>query len=274
MSSIKQLVRELAISLPEGCSCRVECPDCHAKGTFSMSRNAGTLSYICFRAACTCRGSITSRGDVETTVQKNRRQVKLFNGTLSTLNEYEEEYLSSKFRIDTEWLGNTRFCEDDMRVYYPQYNTMGKVQGYIARYYPELNNDVPLRGAKAIWKPVLNSAVGLCFPNMEVMQQVIDTKSVCVVEDYPSMLRINNQLNVPTCCLGGTNVYQHHISTMLELGVSDLTIVLDADAVTKAVKIQRAIALTFDSVKIIPLSGADPKDMPRDELTATLKQLR
>jgi hypothetical protein len=106
---------------------------------------------------------------------------------------------------------------------------------------------------------------------MDVMAQVVKEKRVVVVEDYPSMLRINSQMGIPTCCLGGTNIYASHLDTMIAMGVTDLIILLDADAVVKAVKLKRGLSLAFDSVTVIPLTGADPKDMTTNELNETLK---
>lgn len=272
MSDIIQLIRELAISLPEGCSTRSICPSCKSKGTFSVTRSASEVAYICFRAACACRGVISSKsgneGDKE---QKVIRQRKLFNGTLTTLEGWEVTWLMNKFLIKEQWLKSVRYCEDDKRVYYPQFDMMGRIQGYIARHYDELAGGHKLKGAKALWKAVLPPDVGLCFPAMGVMQQVVDTRRVCVVEDYTSMLRINSQIGLPTCCLGGTNIYVGHLTTMHILGVEELIILLDADATTKAVKLKRSLALTFDNVRIIPLLGADPKDMTRYELTKTFE---
>lgn len=267
MANTKQLVREQAISLPEGCSTRGTCPECKASGTFSMTRTHSEVAYICFRAGCTCRGIISSKGsDGDSLEQKGIRQKKLFNGTLSALEEWEMRWLSSKFLIDESWLKSVRYSEDDKRVYYPQFDMMGRVHGYIARHYDELADGARLKGAKAYWKAVLPTDIGLCFPNMDVLQQVVDTKRVCVVEDYPSMLRINSQIGIPTCCLGGTNIYEAHINGMLALDVKELIILLDADAVTKAVKLKRSLALAFDNVRVIPLLGADPKDMTEHEL--------
>ena len=269
MTDVRELVRELALALPEGCSERADCPDCHRKGTFNMSRSSGEVSYICFSASCQCRGVISSRsndgGIIEQTVLRQR---KLFNGTLGALDEYEVTYLADKFLIEPSWLCATRYGYDDGRVYYPQYNQWGSIQGYIARHYPALDGDRPTKGAKAYWKAVLASELGLCFPNMDVMKQVVDEQRVVLVEDYPSMLRINSQLGIPCCCLGGTNIYPAHVATMLSLDVSELTILLDADAITKAVKLKRSLALAFDTVKVIPLMGKDkdPKDMTLNEL--------
>lgn len=272
MSNYKQAVIEQVLSLPEGCSQRGECPKCNNKGSFSVSRINSEVLYICFSASCGLKGVITSKGgDGVSLDRKVLRQHKLFKGTLTALVTGERYYLSKVFRIEERWLEQVRYSEEDGRVYYPQYDVMGRVFGYIARHYPALDSDRATKGAKAYWKQALPGDPGLLFPNMDVLAQVVETKRVCVVEDYPSMLRINSQIGMATCCLGGTNIYDRHISTMLSLGVTELIILLDADAVTKAVKLKRGLSLAFDNVHVIPLLGADPKDMTHDELTKTFE---
>lgn len=271
-SDIQQAVIEQALSIPEGGGERGICPACGSTSAFSMSRTDSEVSYICFKLACGCRGTITSKGSGTSTGVKSKK-VKLFNGELTKLSDYEIDYLMDTFLIEREWLNTLRFSEQDMRVYYPQYNIMGLVHGYIARHYPALDNDCRTKGAKAYWKPVLASELGLCFPNMHIRADITRTGKLCVVEDYPSMLRINSQIGIPTCCLGGTAIYDRYVSTMLALGVKELTILLDADAVVKAVKLKRGLSLAFDDVKIIPLLGADPKDMAVDELNKLFKRV-
>jgi len=200
--------------------------------------------------------------------------VKEFKVKLSCLNDEEEEWLSDTFLIDKQWLQGVRYSEEDCRVYYPQWTPQGTIQGYIARYYPELASGVPLKGAKALWKGILKSDVDLCYPNMDVLAQVVEQGRVCLVEDYPSALRINSQVGYPTLCLGGTNIYNAHIAGLLALGVKNIVLLLDADAVVKAVKLKRGLCLAFDSVKILPLTGADPKDMSLDELDTLFKTVR
>ena len=267
LSDHKQNIIEQALSIPEGCGQRGKCPNCGSTSAFSMTRNNSELMYICFSASCGLKGVITSRGGsglgLEQTVI---RQVKLFSGTLTALHSHEYEYLMDTFLIEEDLLHNVRFSEQDMRVYYPQYDIMGRIHGYIARHYPALDDNRPTKGAKAYWKQALPNEAGLLFPNMTVLAQVVEGKQVVVVEDYPSTLRINSQIGIPTCCLGGTNIYDRHIGTMLSLGVRELIILLDADAVTKAVKLKRSLSLAFDSVRVIPLMGADPKDMDVAEL--------
>lgn len=274
-SSYKLSVIEQALSIPEGCSQRGQCPKCFSNNTFSMSRENSEIKYICFSASCGFKGVITSKGsDGSPIEQQVLRQHRLFNGTLTGLEGWESNWLAKTFLLDPVWLLSVRYSDEDGRVYFPQYDVMGRVFGYIARHYPMLDNDKPTKGAKAYWKQVIAGDPGLLFPNMDVMAQVVKEKRVVVVEDYPSMLRINSQLGIPTCCLGGTNIYAKHIDTMIAMGVEQLVIVLDADAVVKAVKLKRGLSLAFDNVLVIPLTGADPKDMTTKELNLIFKGIK
>ena len=156
-------------------------------------------------------------------------------------------------------------------MYYPQYHVSGRVHGYIARHYPDLT-DLPQRGAKAYWKPVLSAEVGLCLPHMKVLADIHKQKRVVLVEDYPSALRINSQLRIPTCCIGGTSLYSAHIDSLIAMGVEEVIPVLDADAVVKAVRMCKAMSLCF-TTRTLPLTGADPKDMSFTELVSTFEPL-
>lgn len=267
-------IRELALSVPDGTSARFKCPECSAQGTCCITRSNSEVAFICFRAMCTCRGIISSRtGDLVSKELNVIRHRKLFDGKLSSLLPEEVEWFVKKFKLRRSWLTGVRYCEEEHRVYFPQFDVMGRIHHYIARYYAPLAHGRKLKGAKTYYKPVVEGDIGLCFPNMDVLQQVVEEKRVVVVEDYPSMLRINSQIHAPTCCLGGTNIYENHISTMLALDVKELVIVLDADAIVKAVKLKRSLSLAFERVLIIPLLDADPKDMSVKELTQTLKVL-
>jgi len=264
-------VKELALSLPDGCtdgSCA--CPNCGRVGSFNITRDGNILKYICFRVACTCYGNTGSRG-TNTGVQTISKKVKLFDGELTMLTDQEYEYLSTKFRIPEQVWDSTRYCERDGRVYFPQYHISGQLQGYIARHYPALT-DKKCWGAKALWKAVLPIEGGLLLPHMSVLSAIHTQKRVVLVEDWPSAQRINSQLRIPTCCLGGTSLYSSHIDTLIDMGVEQVIPVLDADAVVKAVKMCKSMSLCFDTMTL-PLTGCDPKDMTFEELYLTFQPL-
>lgn len=271
MTNYDDQVKELALSLPDGCTDGGSpCPNCGRAGSFNITRDGNILKYICFRVACTCFGTVGSKS-TNTGVQAVVKKVKLFTGELTMLTDEEYAYLSTKFRIPEEVWDGTRYCERDGRVYFPQYHISGQLQGYIARYYPALTK-IKCWGAKALWKAVLPTEGGLLLPHMSVLSAIHQQKRVVLVEDWPSAQRINSQLHIPTCCLGGTSVYASHIDTLIDMGVEQVIPVLDADAVVKAVKMCKAMSLCFDTMTL-PLTGADPKDMTFEELCLTFQPL-
>lgn len=269
---LRDQVKQLALSLPDGCTDgKCACPKCGRTGSFNITRDGDCLKFICFRVSCGFKGIIGSRADKSTLRDEPlTRQTKLFTGELDYLNDDELEYLHDKFRIEHEWLQHIRWGVADNRVYYPQYSIRGKVQGYIARHYPDLGLS---KGAKAYWKPVVAGDSGLCLPHMQVLSMVREQKRVVLVEDYPSCLRILSQLGIPCCCMGGTNLYESMIDTLIDLGVEQPVVVLDADAVVKAAKMRRLLMLAFPDTVAIPLTGPDPKDMTEDELATTFSTL-
>jgi len=275
MASLYMAVKELALSLPDGhTDSTMACPKCGSNKAFSLTRDTNKLKFICFRASCTFRGIIdsTTGQSIRDISEEVYKPVKLFDGELDFLNDDEIAYLAGLFRIAPALLLKIRWGIKDKRVYFPQYGVGGKVHGYIARYYPPLNFDIPLKGAKAYWKPVIATPPPLLFPDLSIVPMIRKQKRVVIVEDYPSCLRIISQLKLPCCCLGGTNLYDTVIKSFIDLGIEQLIVVLDADAVHKAVKMKRATALLFD-IKVLALTGLDPKDMTEDELALVFKDI-
>ena len=272
MDNLYDLVIDLALSLPDGQTDNSSaCPKCN-HSDFSVTREDGKLKFICFRVSCGFRGRTDSRGMAVRGDTAPTKQTKLFTGKLDKLNHFEAEWLHREFNIKHALLKGVRWGEDDNRVYYPQYHMDGRIQGYIARFYAELTC-TEQRGAKAYWKPVIARDSGLCLPSMDVLKMMHEQKTVVLVEDYPSCLRIISQLNLPCCCMGGTNLYESMINTLLSAGVARVVIVLDADAITKAMKMKRAISLAFPDTVVLPLTGPDPKDMDEHELVYTFKRI-
>lgn len=264
-------VKLLALSLPDGCTeSKCACPSCGEAGSFNLTRDGDTLKWICFRVSCGFKGVLGSNADHSLKRDVLTKTTKLFKGELDFLNEHELLYLHTEFNISYKWLEHIKYGLADQRVYYPQYNMRGKVQGYIARHYPELGHS---KGAKAYWKPVIAGDSGLCLPHMRVLAMIREQQRVVLVEDYPSCLRILSQLGVPCCCMGGTNLYESMVDTLIDLGVEQPIVVLDADAVVKAGKMRRSLSLAFPDTITIPLTGADPKDMSEDELASTFQSI-
>jgi hypothetical protein len=269
MSNLLDSVREQAMGLHDGGTIRGKCPKCGSEGTsFCISREGSEIRFIDFSASCNFRGAIESTGGglITTTTAPVK---KLFEGELTPLEVDEVAWLSAKFLIPYYYFDDVRYCLDDSRVYYPQYDSLGKLRSYIARAYDELAYDRKFYGAKAKNVMVSHGEAGLCFPSIEALKAAHNIKTVALLEDWPSTMRMWSQLQLPSACLAGTNLLTSHVNTLIEMGIETVVIILDADAVVKAVKIEREISLCFSSTIVLPLTGKDPKDLSIEELADT-----
>lgn len=272
-------IREQALHLDDGETTQGECPWCGRTDSFYLTRTTNAIKYIDHSVNCGKRGVITSRpgdrlADVDV-VKTTRKPKKIYKGELFPLDHKEQHFLWRRFGLGLTATNHMRYCEWDGRVYFPMLSMHGQVVQYIARYYPELAGGREQYGAKALVKWASDEPEQLLFPTLEVIKQVRETGKVLLVEDYVSAQRFNYQMGIPTCCLGGTTLYQGHIDTLLRMGVQSVALLLDGDAITKAVKIKRSVQLCFH-VKLCTLSphDPDPKDMSHDELEEKFANLR
>ena len=67
--------------LAEGQSTRMACPSCGGNNTLSITKEAGQVKYMCYRASCTVRG-IHNKGltteDLKSIIKSNIQTVKAF----------------------------------------------------------------------------------------------------------------------------------------------------------------------------------------------------
>ncbi len=143
---------------------------------------------------------------------------------------------------------------------YPVLSYYGKRIGYVQRQYKELNDW--WSGGKALNIIEDTSVPWAHFPaGMDV------TDTLYVVEDIPSAEAMA-AVGVPTCALMGTNIVLGNIKMFIDIGIKNLCICLDNDALATAVNLKQKLELTFDSISVIFLQK-DPKDMTSPELVST-----
>lgn len=91
--------------------------------------------------------------------------------------------------------------------------------------------------------------------------------TVTLVEDVLSAIRVH-RFNQGVALLG-TNLTSAHVSDLKRLGVEELIIALDPDAINKAVKMKNQYGLFFSQTRVVSLSD-DPKNLEHDELKKQL----
>lgn len=278
----KKIIREiklLAERVPEGKNYAFECPFCMAthERKFYITREGGSIRYICLRASCGERGVLTSDGRQDTCVHKESlRTNPILVQTRQTNTLPTRRCLTWLYQAygttDRVLLENgLRCCHRTNSLVFPiyHYNTSGVEGYYYKQLPPELETEEykgPLsnlrgRPTKCMLYWETDNFLGIYIPiNSSIAETMV------VVEDPLSAIKVS-QLH-PTLALLGTNLKEDTAAFLHQNGVRKLIWMLDADATDKSLKFSRKYALMFDS-KIVPMKK-DPKDTPIEELKCLL----
>ncbi|AUR81859.1 hypothetical protein NVP1015O_45 [Vibrio phage 1.015.O._10N.222.51.E5] len=268
---------ELAQDLEVGeTSAGLPCPACDGGRTgerkLYLNRLGDGVMYICHRASCDLgKGFIGAKCYHERGAKPKPKRKKLFDYTKLqpvALHDDTMQYLADKFHLRVEKLygRELQWCEWLGRVLIPIKNLEDKHLGFAARYYPDLDpwQDAPFNSVKSIDFYKGDEFEGVLMPKS--IHCIQDT--LVLQEDYWSALRIAEY--IPCVALGGTNLSPALVDALIRLGVKHLVVCLDADATYKAREIRHKYDLFFASVHVMPLKGADPKDLTNDQLMRTV----
>lgn len=155
------------------------------------------------------------------------------------------------------------------RVLIPIKSLTGTDEGYLARLYKPLCLDERNEGGpkcKGWYWP------GIEAPSCMLIPRQFITDTLVLAEDWWSALRISKQ--VPCIALSGTSIGDAALLALMRRGIKHVIIVLDADAVATASKMVQANSLLFTTLRMVPLRGKDPKDMPEQEFQHLITQIQ
>ena len=244
----------------------LQCPKCKGgfskEHSFSIKRLPEGVLYNCFRASCGINGFIPSNR-VEPVVHKHKeKKNNPFKYDVSDP-EWLPDFLAGKFpdlSRDTVITEGIRYSEQTQSVLYPCYNYKGFRYAWNARAYPEL-------------KPEFNRKSIMYFDSKE--EELLhfpayinrDLTHLTVVEDIPSALVLDQY--TPCISLLGTNLSENEVRLLTKLGVKNLTIALDPDAMKKAVQLRDKYRLDFYEINIL-YTPKDIKDLTHQEIQKIL----
>lgn len=240
-----------SIDLGVGDGAYQTCPFCNSndKGSFYVSRNDKGLLYICYRASCGESGFIPSMSSNIGKVREKRFTPKYFTARTENIDAHLSKWIEDKYHIkveDTEWL---KMCYEN-RLVFPTKTNEGFVWGVVTK---SIDGSTPktILYVESEFKPKIH------------IPHPIESPIVYVVEDIISAERIPNSV-----ALLGTELTDYAVNYLLSLGVRQLRLALDFDALIKAHKIKNKYQLAFpEGIKIMLWpSRVDPKDMTQDEL--------
>lgn len=208
---------------------RYTCPICNAthENSFTISYNQDFnrgLFMRCWRAGCNAN-LLWLPDDGILPPLKAPDKVSLeqteFKYDTTELPENVSAFLRNKYHLTpfAFTLLNPSWCEKTKRVIFPVHNQFREHIGYVARKYPEFNK------AKSTPK-VLNYKINRHFPFQHFTHNVLDIKSVVLVEDMVSAARVA-AAGVPAVALLGSSLNEEVLQS-LRL-VRSCGIALDAD---------------------------------------------
>lgn len=263
MNSALLEVKEIAKGLTQGNrNVYTSCPFCKSsdKNCFSVSlMDDGAVVYHCFRNKCQISGRLRETGSFSfdtSYVAPRKPEKKIDTRELVPLEDYTFLPVQD-LSVEPRW--------DKKRelVMYPVLSCYGERIGYVQRHYKEVNSW--WKGPKAM-NIVENTTVPWAhFPEGQTI-----TDHITVVEDVPSAEAIRKYS--PSVSLCGTNISDSLLGLLLRLGISKLNICLDNDALAKAAKLKRELALTFAEINVV-FVDKDPKDMNEEELRELCQNL-
>lgn len=239
---------------------RYNCPGCGGVNSFLVSRDVKGIWYTCFRQGC----------DVSPNVITPTVTVSDIEQYLETLN-VKHEQVSKKFQLP-EYVVQTLPDFEPLNAYIKRYPWVTN--------YEDVRWDV--RNHNLVWivkdaKGSLVDAMGRAVAPRKGQPKVKrygksrtpfivegSTDFIVVFEDIPSALRVS-QLGYSAGALMGTELPAGYVSHLKRF--KSAYIVLDADAVSKAFKVQRSLEQYMETSVLI-LHGPDVKDMNIEEFTA------
>lgn len=261
-------------------SAHLICPQCHGGSSKESSlliwSDPDCLTYKCFRVNCGLFGKTGVSGYRKVSKKIRRPLSKVSSLSPDRLPDDVIDWLCSYFSWLTPeilFLNSVQWEDKHERILYPIRNLAGMDEGLLMRKYdPLILDDYNLKGikAKTYWKELPNDYVltGIMPP-----RDAARSNHIVLVEDYPSAMRIN--LDTPCAAISGTSLQDAALMDIIRAGITDVVMVLDADAVTKASKIVRNYNPFFNSMSFIPLKvgDKDPKDMSNEDYNKLLNQI-
>lgn len=242
------------ISVAEGERKTLDCPFCHGRKKFSISKLDGMLLWNCFRASCNAKGSHQGERSVDAIKRRLNRPTEpvvaptkvtpLPKITASILNhEAALEYVTQNNCLDAFNNGyiNIRYAPAEKRVLFYTLDGKGAVGRSIAQ-------------SRYKWWTFGDVSQGYCIGTGDIGVVVEDIPSACSVSRLPGHVGI---------ALLGTSAGNLKIKTQL----SNTIIVLDRDASSKAVSVAKCLG----NGATVRYTDTDLKHLSIDEVMRVLK---
>lgn len=261
--SIISEVKLYAESLEDGGTYRGDCPECHRKNTFTVTRQGVGFVYNCYSTHCGLRGA-SGVGPIRenlTRIKSSKKNNK-FTGQLAALSADQKKFLHDKVGFG-DWhifKSGVRFAPVEDRYAYPIFAPNGQRRGWVLRAY---DGDNP-RYKALTYMDVEEPHLSWYGP--------FDGQVSCVlvVEDIPSAVRASFYLG-PVVAICGSGIGPDYVRELREYA-RHIVWAFDADAFGTAINYHQRYGLSFESSRVLRLE-ADLKDMVESDLKQLLTEV-
>lgn len=276
MTSLRNEIRLLGLSLEDGQTLRTICPNCNAahEETFILTRDSDRLLYQCKRASCNTKGRIVSNSALKSGSHNQKKvfKPKYFEGEAWPLDEQTPIWstLKSKYNFSDEDIevftqeGVTFELEDFSGLkflHFPIYRE-GKLIGTCRKSI----NHKPKERRKSKLYPHIQGIPYYYFPN------VGRSKELFIVEGCMDAIKLAC-MNKSAMALNGTSLNIGWFAEYLKEAewIETVVLALDPDAQSIARRMEKDLSLFINS-KVLALPK-DPKDCTKEELNEYLGTL-
>lgn len=266
--SQREIIKDAALALAVGETTRIVCPYCEARHEQSMiiRREVEGLHARCYRAKCPRSYTfITSLPSSDWLGKQKQRTFSPKYYTKECIDPPWEilHYINDMYEISPEEVEyyHFKYNEEENRLVMPIVN----IHGYEIGMQTKALSSV-VSGPKAI-SYFFNEGEKAHFV---IKPEFYNSSTIVLVEDILSATKVGRLL--PACALLSHGLTPD-VANLLAANFSTMVVMLDPDALTKAVGIKHKYSLFFRNFSIIQLSK-DPKDSPFTELQQILQPYR
>ena len=253
---------------PETTSAGNVCPKCNGgrsgERSLSVGKTGTFLWWKCHRASCGFSGKERGKGGGDAVTHDERKnKVRYFKRTL--IPAELKTRLCTMYDLSPEtldragWSYTPDYDGYGARVIFPIFSPNGRIRGEQFRSY---SGDEP----KA-------------FTSVELVENAISwykfrkySRTLVIVEDIPSAVRIAETERVDSLALLGTTLNHERIAEIRGEEYTRVWVALDRDATAKAIGYKRQFDAYLKGLMIKPLDDEDVKDMNENQFEVFINE--
>jgi len=251
----------LGADIPVGSTCRFVCPKCAGGQSkevcFAISQSVpGRLHFICFRAKCSWRGTISAGQVVGNRIELPfDKKLRHFTRPVEELNAIQTQWYRDKFGLSPD--DGVAWCDSLGMYAYKVFGPEGQLRGWQLR---DFRPGCQVKASNYLHRD--EPFISWYYPDKPIIGGVI------VVEDIPSARKVAS-CGIAACALLGTNLDFERAYEIAEQCENFVILALDRGTLPKCIEYRQRYETLWGSVEIWQLDE-DLKYVTRKRINEAL----